>query len=99
MSYLFSNHNARLCLYAWVVLALLGVVAFSQPFELSLKKRELSLATLTAQRERRGLNVTLPLGGAIGSIGLYFTEITVGGQVFRVSIVRIFAHKASTVLG
>jgi hypothetical protein len=69
----------------------------SPPFEVSLKRRDLNLTWLSSERTKRSQNITMPIGGSIGTIGLYFTEITVGGQVFRVSIVRIWVYIISPV--
>jgi hypothetical protein len=60
-----------------------ALVALCQ-IQIGLERRRITSEFL----QRRKRDAILPLGGGAASVGMYFTQITIGGTVFRVGLVR-----------
>lgn len=70
---------------ACLILLSSALAAVAQ-IQISLERRPLTTEFL----QRRKRDAIMPLGGGAASIGLYFTQLTIGGTVFRVAVVCRF---------
>eukprot|EP01122_Echinamoeba_exundans_P018062 TRINITY_DN9978_c0_g1_i1.p1 TRINITY_DN9978_c0_g1~~TRINITY_DN9978_c0_g1_i1.p1 ORF type:complete len:480 (+),score=61.67 TRINITY_DN9978_c0_g1_i1:32-1471(+) len=64
------------------LLLLIQALAALSQIQIGLERRRITSEFL----QRRKRDAILPLGGGAASVGMYFTQITIGGTVFRVAV-------------